>query len=236
MNDAKADCMKQLPQRIDLHMHTFLSDGVLLPSELVRHAVVKGHRALAITDHADASNLEWLAERLLRLVEVQGNDWPLQIIPGVELTHVMPQTIGRLAEKAKSLGISFVAVHGETPVEPVVAGTNAAAVECPFVDLLAHPGFLTLEEAQLARANGVHIELSARCGHSLTNGHVAQISRQAKARLLVNTDAHAPRDLIDQATARKVAAAAGLSESEVESATVTNPEALIARLTGSSEQ
>jgi len=226
--------MKDLPQRIDLHMHTFLSDGVLLPSEMVRHAVVKGHRALAITDHADASNLEWLAERLLRFIEVQGSDWPLQILAGIELTHVMPRTIGRLAEKAKSLGISLVAVHGETPVEPVVAGTNAAAVECPFVDLLAHPGFLTLDEAQQAEARGIHIELSARGGHSLTNGHVAQISRQAGARLLVNTDAHGPRDLIDQATARKVAAAAGLTGTEIERATVTNPHALVARLTSSS--
>ena len=221
-----------LGERIDLHMHTFLSDGVLLPSELVRHAVVKGHRALAITDHADASNLEWLAERLLRFVEFQGDDWPLKIVAGVELTHVMPRRIGPLAERAKALGFPLVVVHGETPVEPVVEGTNAAAVECPFVDILAHPGFLTLEEAKVAQVNGVHIEISARWGHSLTNGHVALVSRQAKARLLVNTDAHGPRDLIDQAEARRVAVAAGLTESEVEEATTTNPAALVSKLAG----
>jgi predicted metal-dependent phosphoesterase TrpH len=47
-------------KRIDLHVHSFLSDGALLPSELLRRVVVKGYRAIAITDHADASNMEEL--------------------------------------------------------------------------------------------------------------------------------------------------------------------------------
>ncbi len=48
--------MKQR-KRIDLHTHSLISDGVLLPSELLRRAEALGHKALAITDHADASNL-----------------------------------------------------------------------------------------------------------------------------------------------------------------------------------
>ena len=53
---------------IDLHTHTLLSDGELLPSELVRRAVVKGYKALAITDHVDLSNIDWVISRLLRIV------------------------------------------------------------------------------------------------------------------------------------------------------------------------
>jgi predicted metal-dependent phosphoesterase TrpH len=33
---------------IDLHTHSFLSDGELLPSELVRRAKVKGYRIIGI--------------------------------------------------------------------------------------------------------------------------------------------------------------------------------------------
>ena len=36
--------------RIDLHMHTFLSDGELLPIELARRAAVMNHEAIAFTD------------------------------------------------------------------------------------------------------------------------------------------------------------------------------------------
>jgi len=68
--------MSKRVQRVDLHVHSFFSDGVLLPSELMGRAVAKKHRALAITDHADSSNMEQLAESLLRFVEEQGDDWP----------------------------------------------------------------------------------------------------------------------------------------------------------------
>ena len=35
----------------DFHTHTFLSDGVLSPMELIRRAHVRGYRAMAVTDH-----------------------------------------------------------------------------------------------------------------------------------------------------------------------------------------
>ena len=216
-------------QRIDLHTHSFFSDGALLPSEHLRRAVVKGHGAMAITDHADASNLEDLLARLLHFDRQQGDDFPLAFIPGVELTHVAPRSIAPLARWAKELGAALVVVHGETIVEPVVPGTNAAAVACPDVDILAHPGLITLEEAQQAAANGVYLEISSRGGHSLANGHIARVARQAGAGLVLNTDTHAPNDMIDQETARRVAAAAGLDDNEVYAATVTNPQALVQR-------
>jgi putative hydrolase len=216
-------------QRIDLHTHSFFSDGVLLPSEQLRRAVVKGHAALAITDHADASNMEELLIRLLRFARQQPDDFPLIFLPGIELTHVAPQSIAPLAQRAKELGAALVVVHGETIVEPVAAGTNAAAVACPDVDILAHPGLITLDNARQAAANGVYLEISARKGHGLANGHVARVARQAGAPLVLNTDTHVPSDLIDQETARRVAAAAGLDADEVYAATVTNPRALVER-------
>jgi histidinol phosphatase-like PHP family hydrolase len=215
--------------RIDLHNHTFLSDGVLLPSELLRRAVVKGYAALAIADHADASNMEGLLLPLLRLARQQADDFGLIFVPGVELTHVAPQSIAPLAAQAKALGARLVLVHGETIVEPVAPGTNAAAVACPDVDILAHPGLIGLEEARQAAANGVYLEITSRGGHSLTNGHIVRVAREAGASLVFNTDAHHPSDMIDQAFARLVAAGAGLNGDEVHAATVTNPQTLVRR-------
>ena len=215
--------------RIDLHTHTFFSDGVLLPSEQLRRAVVKGYGAIAITDHADASNMEPLLGALLRFARQQGDDFGLTFIPGIELTHVAPHSIAPLARQALALGAGLVVVHGETLVEPVAPGTNAAAVACPDVDILAHPGMITLEEARAAAANGVYLEVTARGGHNLANGHVVRVAREAGARTVINTDTHAPGDMIDQAFARQVAAGAGMTADEVEAATVTNPQALVVR-------
>ena len=219
-------------KRIDLHVHSFFSDGVLLPSELLRRVVVKGYRAVAITDHADASNMEELVTGLVRFARQQENDFPLTFIPGVELTHVAPRSIAPLAQRAKELGASLVLVHGETISEPVRAGTNRAAVECPAVDILAHPGLITLEDARLAAENDIYLEITSRKGHCLANGHVANIACQAGARLVVNTDTHTPQDMIDQEMARRVAAGAGLKEAEIEAATVINPQTLVQKAMG----
>ncbi len=219
-------------QRFDLHTHTFFSDGELLPSELIRRAQALGYVAIGISDHGDASNLEEIFSRLYNFLNEQRDDFPLTVIPSVELTHVPPSRIAALARRAKELGAGLVVVHGETVVEPVARGTNRAAVECPDVDILAHPGLITFEEARLAARTGVHLEISSRKGHALANGLVAQKAREAKALLVVNTDAHAPEDLMDQSLARIVACGAGLDEAEVEAATCTNPRRLVERAVG----
>jgi len=137
----------------------------------------------------------------------------IRVLVGVEITHVPPQKIGPLALLARKLGAEIVVAHGETPVEPVRPGTNRAALDA-IVDILSHPGFITLEEADLARENNVCLEITSRSGHNITNGHVARIAKQARAKMVVDTDTHAPGDLIDSARAQQIAVGAGLTEDE----------------------
>jgi histidinol phosphatase-like PHP family hydrolase len=215
--------------RIDLHTHSFFSDGVLLPSEMLRRVAVLGYKALAITDHADASNLDELVGQLTRFSRRGAQGFDVTFIAGVELTHVPPAQIAPLARRARQLGAQLIVVHGETPVEPVAPGTNRAAVECPDVDILAHPGFITQEEASLAAVNGIALELTSRSGHSLANGHVARVGSLADAHLVVNTDTHIPDDMIDQSRAWLVALGAGLTEKQIQIALVDNAMALVSR-------
>lgn len=200
---------------IDLHVHSLFSDGELIPSELTRRAAVIGYRALAITDHADQSNVDFIIPRICSVAEELGRDWGLTVIPGIELTHVPPQRIARARQYARDLGARLVVCHGETIVEPVAPGTNRAAIEAG-VDILSHPGLITAEEADLAAQFGVCLEITARKGHCLTNGHVARLAIEQGAPLVVNTDSHAPGDLIELEMARKIALGAGLSEEQFE--------------------
>jgi len=200
---------------VDLHSHTFLSDGALLPSELVQRASVRGCRGLAITDHVDSSNLEFVISRILQFVDELGEAWQMDVVPGVELTHVPPRHIAPLAEQARALGARWIVVHGETLVEPVAPGTNRAAMEAP-VDLLAHPGLIRKEEASRAAQMGVYLEITTRKGHSLANGWVVQRAREAGALLLLNTDAHGAGDILDTHQMETIALGAGLTPEEVE--------------------
>ncbi|MCX5907195.1 MAG: histidinol phosphate phosphatase domain-containing protein, partial [Deltaproteobacteria bacterium] len=97
-----------------------------------------------------------------------------------------------------------------TIAEPVCPGTNRKAIEAK-VDILAHPGFISDEEVQLAKGNGVFLEITARPGHSFTNGHVAKLAQKHNASLVLNTDTHSPENLITREEALKVALGAGLS-------------------------
>lgn len=216
----------------DFHTHTFLSDGVLSPIEQIRRAMVKGYTALGLTDHVGEGNLADVLRQVIVDCALARKHWKIEVVAGVEITHAPAASIAGLARYARELGAGIVVVHGETLVEPVEPGTNRAAIESPDVDVLAHPGLLTLEEATLAARNGTFVEVSARKGHSLTNGHVVKICRQAGTRLIVNSDAHAPEDLLTADFARVVALGAGLDESEIESVLVENPRQLLGRVKG----
>lgn len=200
---------------IDLHTHSFFSDGVLLPSELVRRAFVKGYRALAITDHVDSSNMDFVVPRIAALMEEVSAYTDMKLIPGAEITHVPPQMIGALVLKARKLGAKLVVMHGETVVEPVAPGTNRAAIEAG-VDVLAHPGLISKEDAARAKEKGVFLEITTRKGHSLSNGHVANIAMEVGADLVVNTDAHCPGDLVTAEFAATVLRSAGIKGSDRE--------------------
>jgi histidinol phosphatase-like PHP family hydrolase len=215
---------------IDLHTHTLNSDGELLPAELWRRAQVKGYRYLGITDHVDSSNFEAVFTRLkAAALSLNRGEAPV-IIPGLEFTHLPPALIGPLTAQARALGAPLIIIHGETLAEPVAPGTNRAALEAD-IDILAHPGLITLEDAALAKERGIFLEISARKGHCLANGHVARTALAAGASLIVDTDSHGPGDLIGRRQAERVALGAGLTETEVRHLFAA-AEALARRLAG----
>lgn len=202
---------------IDLHTHSTFSDGVLIPSELVRRARVAGYKAIGITDHADVTNMQSIIENVGKFAREHGHFFDITVIPGVELTHTPPSLIPELVTEARKLGARLVVMHGETVVEPVAGGTNLAAIEAG-VDILAHPGLITEEEVQLAAEKGVCLEITTRSGHSYTNGHVLSLARKFGARLVIDNDAHAPRDLVGAEMRKFIAYGAGMTSAEYEQA------------------
>lgn len=199
---------------IDLHTHTLFSDGELLPAELIQRADNMGHRGIALTDHVDSSNLDFVLPRVQGVVRDLNQHHRVKALAGVEITHVPPDLIAPLTRQARDMGADLVVVHGETIVEPVLPGTNRAAIEAG-VDILAHPGLISAEEVALAAQKGVILEISARKGHCLGNGHVVSLALTAGALLAVNTDTHAPSDLIDRAMAEEVALGAGVPQDKL---------------------
>ncbi len=214
----------------DFHTHTFLSDGVLSPIELIRRALVRGYKAMAITDHVGLGNIEYVLKTLMTDCAQATKRWDILVLPGVEITHVPKEDIDLVARTAKELGAKMVAVHGETVVEPVERGTNEAAVRSSSVDILAHPGLITVEEARLAAEQGIYLEVSARKSHAYANGHVAKVAKEAGALLVLDSDAHEPDDLLTPEFRLRVAKGAGLDDDEIHTVLQLNPKILLGKL------
>ena len=205
---------------IDFHMHTVFSDGELVPAELIRRSIYAGLDGIAITDHADFSNIEHnlsgikkICEKINKLYDKNGKK-KFKVLPGVELTHVPPALIKDAVGLARKSGAKIVVVHGETLSEPVEEGTNSAALK-EDIDILSHPGLITEEEALSAKKNGIYLELSYRKGHCLANGHIAGIARKTGAGLIISSDAHSPSDIMGEKEYDGVGLGAGLSIKEL---------------------
>ena len=202
---------------IDLHTHTLLSDGELIPTELVRRFEVLGYRAIALTDHVDTGLVETIVPVLVRVAADLADAIQMRVLPGAEVTHCRPGHIARVIRRARQLGARVVVVHGQSPVEPVIKGTNRAAIEAGC-DILAHPGLMAEADARLAAERGVLLEISGRGGHCLGNGHVARLARAVGAQVIYGSDSLDAADLMPPANVERVLAGAGLSADEVQAA------------------
>lgn len=183
---------------IDLHSHSTLSDGTRSIEDMVLAAQERGYTAYAITDHVrggDPSTWDVLVA-VRDEIQYLRTQTPMRLFVGTELTDFGPEAIPGAARRARALGAEVVVVHGECVSLNVYPGTNAAAARCEEVDILGHPGLITLEDATEARRHGVHLELSAILGASYANGHVCWAARYTGAGVVVNSDAHDERGLL----------------------------------------
>jgi histidinol phosphatase-like PHP family hydrolase len=197
----------------DLHTHTLLSDGELLPSESARRYEEKGFKAIAITDHVDASNIKTVVKAIVEFCK----KWPknrIKVIPGIELTHIPLEHFKPFIKYARKNGIKVIVAHGETVSEPVIKGTNKKALSSG-IDILAHPGFITKNDVELAKQRNVFLEVTARKSHCISNRHVVKLAKQIGARLIINTDSHSAQDILEISQRQKLALKSGLNKSHL---------------------
>ena len=199
----------------NLHTHTLLSDGVLLPSEVTRRYLAAGYKVIAITDHADYSNVEMIVRSTLNFTRHWPKNSPIKVLPGIELTHLPLEHFKPLAKYARRCGMRVIIGHGETTMEPVFQGTNRAALEAD-IDILAHPGQITDADTLLAKKRGIFLEVTSRSGHAETNAHVVKQALKTGASLILSHDSHNPEDIISPDALIEIGIKAGLTTHDIE--------------------
>ena len=203
----------------DFHIHVNCSGGSggLLPSEAMRLAKCAGFRAVGLIVRADPSTLPILLPTLKTLVKTCSLYAGIEAFAGVELVHVPPALLPDAVGQAREQGAALILAHGESIprqlADVVETGTNLAAINAG-VDILAHPGLITVEDAQLAAEKGVLLELNTAPRHCLANGHIVRMAERFGCELLLNSDASSSADFespdVTQALRKAAALGAGL--------------------------
>ena len=94
---------------VDLHTHSFISDGTLSPEQLVQAALDLKIHTLALTDHDTMDGLV--------LARKHAQDYDIQIISGVEISSQWSRP-----NTQKSYGVHIVALnmHDEAPIKTML--------------------------------------------------------------------------------------------------------------------
>ncbi|HEY6537594.1 MAG TPA: histidinol phosphate phosphatase domain-containing protein [Candidatus Dormibacteraeota bacterium] len=213
----------------DFHTHTTISDGHADAMEMARRCQQNGYGAYVCSDHVDEGTVGGRVPEIVDACRRVTAELAITAIPAVEVTRVAPERVAKVAARARSLGALLVVVHGETLGDFPQPGLNLAAVRCADVDILGHPGLITHEAAELARANQIHLEISAAGLHGLTNGHVAQVAREVGAALVLDSDAHRPESLLTAERAQQVLEGSGLTLAAVAQVAADAPGAILSR-------
>ena len=196
---------------VDFHSHSSLSDGTLSIDEMVAAADRRGYDAYAVTDHVTGHDARYsdTVVAVRDAIERLRLHTPVRLFAGVELTDFAPSEIPMAAEMVRRYGAEVVVVHGECVSMTVLPGTNSAAVRSPGVDILAHPGLISEEDAREAARHAIFLELSARQGHNWANGHVHTMARKTGAALIVDSDSHDESGLLSVTKVEAIVRGAG---------------------------
>jgi len=196
--------------RGDLHTHTDWSDGSTTVEELVAGAADFGHDYLAISDHATGPGMvggvgvpdDELREQI-EAVEAVAADADVDVFTGVEANIAEDGSISVADDLLADLDVVVASPHAALDGD----GTDrlVAAAEHPHVNVVGHPTGrylnrrpgLDVDVERLAEAAADHdtaLEINANPARLDLSGHAVKRAIESGATVVINTDAHSPRD------------------------------------------
>ncbi|MBB6448293.1 DNA polymerase (family 10) [Geomicrobium halophilum] len=194
--------------RGDLHMHTVWSDGANSIEDMAKAAIERGYEYIAITDHSRylqvANGLS--EERVLRQqeelrnVNEKLND--IHLFSGIEMDIRPDGTLDYSDKTLEQIDFVIASVHsGFSQTERQIRSRINAALENPYVNLIAHPtgrligkrnGYAVDMDWLFKRAaeTGTALELNANPHRLDLSAGVLKRAVDQGATIAINTDAH----------------------------------------------
>ncbi|HEY3613481.1 MAG TPA: PHP domain-containing protein, partial [Gaiellales bacterium] len=194
--------------RGDLHVHTNASDGKASLREMVDAAIASGLDYLAITDHSAGVGMgigleaDALPRHLEQIRELAAGLDGFTLLAGAEVDVMVDGTLYYDDALLAQLDWVVASLHvGQRQDADRATKRMLAAIENPYVDVLAHPsgrllgrreGYEFDVQAVCAAAARTHTFLEINCGPArldLRPAH-ARAAIDAGVKLVISTDAH----------------------------------------------
>ena len=215
---ALPDLVELSDLRGDLHMHTTATDGEDTLGEMVRGAISRGLRYIAITDHGkrvtmarglDRTRLlrQWdEIDRLNEALRSEGRS-PIVVLKGIEVDMLEKGGLDLPDDVLAQADWVVASLHyGQNQPREKITARIVEAIENPHVSVIGHPTGRLLNrrpaydvdmEAVIAAAarTGTFLEINANPWRLDLNEHHAAAAKRAGVKIVISTDAHSVRGL-----------------------------------------
>jgi DNA polymerase (family X) len=191
----------------DLHMHTDWSDGRGTLEEMVLAAKERGHRYVAICDHARRLRDGRLEAQSEAIGDLNGRVSGIRILSGIEVDI---RADGGLDMDDESLAVRdwvMASIHsGFDGTRERLTERLVAAMANPHVDCIGHPTGRKINRrpayeldfervCEVAVETGTFLEINAQPDRLDLTDTLARAAVQAGVRIVVSTDAHRLHEL-----------------------------------------
>ena len=219
--------------RADLHMHTTRTDGRDSIDAMVEGAKTRGYEYLAITEHSKAIAMAFgfdaarVRESAREIDAARRRHPDVHILHGLEVDILADGELDLDDDTLALLDWVVVSIHSRFEQSPDVATARALrAVSHPAVHAFGHPTgrmigsrepvrFDMERVAEAAAANGVAMEINASPERLDLSDVNARLAREKGCRFVIDTDAHAVKQLDHMRYGVFQARRAGLTRADV---------------------
>ena len=201
--------------RGDLHMHTTATDGRADAWTMARAARDAGLDYIAITDHSRALAMangldeQRALQHAAEIRALNGRDdlGGITVLAGIECDILADGRLDLAIDCLAQLDIVIASVHSALDqAETQMTERLLSAIECPWVDVIAHPTGRKILRRDASRASmdrvfdaamahGVALEINSQPDRLDLDDLLARRARDRGVKLMIDSDAHSPAAL-----------------------------------------
>lgn len=201
--------------RGDLQMHTVASDGRNTLERMAQAAEELGYEYIAITDHTPLLKMirgldrEGFKKQWKEIDEVNARLKTLTVLKAAEVDILADGTLDLDDDTLRELDLVVVSLHSRLSLEPAEQTRRVVrALAHPSVDIMGHP-----RGRMLLKRDGARFDLEEVCKAAVDHGVMLEVNAQPDRldlddvaahtalghgiRLVVSTDAHSTRELLN---------------------------------------